>query len=176
MKTSMLTKITSVGGAALLAAGSSGAVSTPTSARIEPNWEYPASTESFPISETVEESAKSTLRQSDRVLEHFNYLVNVSKPEKELISRATAKLAAKMWIDCWSATGYALPVPAACTGPDGQMHYSWDREQHHLELEITLEEVPTFFYRNRETGELWMEECAADGLPAGAVQKLKLFV
>jgi hypothetical protein len=113
---------------------------------------------------------------TDLVKEHLSYLREVSSPENPLIKRATAWVAARAWLDCWEATGYALPVPVACTGPDGQMLYTWDRKEHHLELEITPSETPSFFYRNRQTGELWMEDYASEAVSPEVLEKLKLFV
>ena len=70
-----------------------------------------------------------------------------------------------------------MPVPAACTGPDGEMFYSWDRGHHHLELEIIPGKPAEFFYRNRETEELWGEDyIVGNALSAEAIHKLKLIV
>jgi hypothetical protein len=72
--------------------------------------------------------------------------------------------------------GFALPIPAACTGPDGQMLYTWDRGKHHLELEIIPGQSAEYFYRDRETGELWGEDYTiGDPLSPDAIRKLKLF-
>lgn len=53
------------------------------------------------------------------------------------------------------------PIPCACTGPDGQILYSWDKDEHHLELEIIPKEweLPQeeFFYRNRNTKHYWSD-------------------
>src|SRR5262245_21798744 len=72
----------------------------------------------------------------ERVKDHLLDLKEVStNAPQPLISPATAQLAREAWWLLWEATGQALPVPAACTGPDGQMLYTWDRDRHHLELE-----------------------------------------
>jgi hypothetical protein len=86
------------------------------------------------------------------------YLREVSDGSNPLISPVTACRAAQAWVDVSEATGNALPVPAACTGPDGQMMYVWDKGRHHLELEIAADGTAEFFYRDRQTGELWGEE------------------
>jgi hypothetical protein len=45
-----------------------------------------------------------------------------------------------------------------------------------LELEIIPGQPAEFFYRDRESGELWAEDYAiGDPLPATAISKLKLF-
>ena len=111
-------------------------------------------------------------------LEHREYLNEVSlKLPDPPITRETASYAWVAWLDVRKATGFSLPVPAACTGPDGKLLYTWDRGRHHLELEIIPGQAAEFFYRDRETGELWGEDYTIGGpVPAGAVQRLHLFV
>jgi hypothetical protein len=109
----------------------------------------------------------------DRILEHLNYL---RETEREgLISAATASQAKRAWFDCSRSTGYAIPVPAACTGADGQLQYAWDRDEHHLELNFSPEEAPFFFYRNRTSGEVWIDELE-NGYPSErCIESLRLF-
>lgn len=121
---------------------------------------------------TVERSIVNRLR------DHLAYLENVStQGAHPPITRETASQARQAWWDVCDAAGITLPIPAACTGPDGKMFYSWDRGKHHLELEIIPGQPAEFFYRDRETGYLWGEDyTVGDPLPAEAVQKLKLFI
>jgi hypothetical protein len=137
------------------------------------------------VATTATPSPMSALTQgfviSDRTLillkEHLHFLREVSRGDAPLVSKRVASLAAIAWFECSEATGYALPIPAACTGPDGQMFYSWDRGEHHFELEIASDGEGTFFYRNRESGDLWVEDYRPDeGIAADAVQRLKLFI
>ena len=110
-------------------------------------------------------------------LEHLGYLSEVSSGDDPLISRDTAMLAVKAWKLIWEASQRRMPIPAACTGADGQMLYAWDREQHHLELEIIPNQAAEFFYRDRETRELWGEDYViGDPLPAEAVEKFRFFL
>jgi len=109
-------------------------------------------------------------------LEHLQYLVDVSSGEGAPITRATAMLAHVAWQSIWLASGRAMPVPAACTGPDGQMFYAWDCGRHHLELDIAPGKDAEFFYRDRETDQLWCEDYKIGGsLPDEAVAKLRFF-
>jgi hypothetical protein len=110
--------------------------------------------------------------------EHFEYLKRVSTVGNQPpITLKTAESAWNAWIIVWEATGFALPIPAACTGPDGQILYSWDNDQHHFELEIIPEQPAEFFYKNRGTGELWGEDYnIGDSLSNEACQRLKLFI
>lgn len=94
-----------------------------------------------------------------------------------LITTETATQARRAWWAVWEATGFALPVPAASSGPNGEMFYSWDRGRHHLELEIISRQPAEFFYRNRVTGELWgADYIIGDPIPVDAINKLKLFI
>jgi len=74
------------------------------------------------------------------------------------------------------ASNGEIAVPAACTGPDGEMFYSWDSGRHHLELEIIPGKPAEFFYRDRETEMVWGEDyIIGTSLPAAVVDKLSLF-
>lgn len=110
--------------------------------------------------------------------EHFEYLRRLSvEGETPPISRETAALSRKAWQQLWEESMYKLPVPAACSGPDGQMFYSWDKGDHHLELEIIPGEQGEFFYQNRKTGDFFGEDFTIGSqLPTEVLRKLKLFV
>ena len=55
-----------------------------------------------------------------------------------------------------------LPPPAAtiCGGspPHSMIFCSWDRDEHHLELEIYDNGVGEWFYRNRHTAKFWGDD------------------
>jgi hypothetical protein len=109
-------------------------------------------------------------------LEHLDFLKQVSTGERPPITAETAFLASKAWQLIWKASDYKMPVPAACTGPDGRMFYSWDRGRHHLELEIIPGQPAEFFYRDRETEQLWGEDYRiGDTLSSEAIAKLRFF-
>jgi hypothetical protein len=104
-----------------------------------------------------------------------SYLRAVS--ESGEISEETARLAWKGWTQLWLALPYALPVPDACPGPDGQLLYTWDQDEHHFELEIFPNGSGEFFYRNRTTGKLWgVDYVIGEQVPQEAIDKLKLFL
>lgn len=108
--------------------------------------------------------------------EHRRYLQRVSSEGvPSLISQATAKKSWNLWLAVRKATGNLMPIPSAGTGPDGVMYYSWDREEHHLEAEIYPDQNSEFFYRNRQTGELWGEYYSDGALPVELLSKLSLF-
>jgi hypothetical protein len=109
-------------------------------------------------------------------LGHLAYLNRVAAGVSPLISTETAELAKQAWSGVLSATAGDMPVPAACTGPDGEMFYSWDRGRHHLELEIIPGQPAEFFYRDRKAEEFWGEDYTiGNPLPARVIEKLPLF-
>jgi hypothetical protein len=110
-------------------------------------------------------------------MKHLEYLARVSTGESALISQQTALLARHAWRIIWLSSGGKIPVPAACTGPDGEMFYSWDRGRHHLELEIIPGQPSEFFYRDRDTEQFWGEDYnVGDPLPDKVVETLPLFL
>lgn len=123
-------------------------------------------------------SSPDVSRRIKKHLEHLEFLREVStKGANPPVERHTATLARRAWWAIWEATGFALPVPSACTGPDGQMFYSWDQGRHHLELEIIPGKPAEFFYRDRETGQFWGDDyTVGDALPTEVAQKLKYFI
>jgi hypothetical protein len=107
---------------------------------------------------------------------HLEYLKQVSTVgNPPPISEQTARLAEIAWQEIWKASRYTMPVPAACTGPDGEMCYSWDRGPHHLELEIIPGRPAEFFYRDRSSEQVWGEDYEiGERLSDEAVAKLNL--
>lgn len=123
-------------------------------------------------------SKQSTGKLFVKHWKHVKYLVEVStKGDTPLISRQTASRAKEAWMAILEATDYRMPVPAACTGPGGEMFYSWDRGRHHLELEIIPGGPAEFFYRDRETEDLWGEDYeVGTTLAPPMIEKLNLFL
>ena len=104
-----------------------------------------------------------------------HYLAHLSASND--ISPYTTRLAWRAWINVRAATSPLLPVPDACPGPDGQLLYTWDRAEHHLELEVFPNGATEFFYRNRGSDELWEHVGTVDGpVPESATDKLSLFI
>jgi hypothetical protein len=103
------------------------------------------------------------------------YLAQLSASQE--ISDAMALLAWRAWTHVRSATSSLLPVPDASPGPDGQLLYTWDRGEHHLELEVFENGAAEFFYRNRVSDELWEHIGTVDeAVPQTAKEKLSLFI
>ena len=110
------------------------------------------------------------------VVEHLTYLQEVSQGDEPAITPQTASLARRTWLQAWEASLFKLPVPAACTEPDGKLLYTWDRGDHHFEVEFIPGKPTELFYRNRSSGELWSDDLAIDAnLPQAAIVKMRLF-
>lgn len=113
----------------------------------------------------------------DRHRQHLAFLREASTGEDASITPEAAIQVADAWSLIRCVTDNRMPVPAAMTGPDGQMFYSWDRGRHHLELVIIPGQPAEFFYRDRETRETWFEEYeVGHRLPDDTVSRLRLLL
>lgn len=132
----------------------------------------------FRVSSSIKETqAKLDSANDDRHRRHLDFLREASTGEGATITPRTASQAREAWQLIRDCTANRMPVPAAMTGDDGRVFYSWDRGRHHMELEIAPGEPAFFFYRDRETGETWSEEGAiAYGLTTDASARLLLFI
>jgi hypothetical protein len=110
--------------------------------------------------------------------EHTKFLLEVSTVgEHPPITREVAGFAHQAWREIWIASDFQMPIPSACTGPDGQMFYSWDMGRHHLELEISPDMSALFFYRDRQTAQVWSEDYhLGEHLSYDLSEKIKFFV
>lgn len=85
--------------------------------------------------------------------------------------------ARKVVVECLMAV--EAEIPDACTGPDGMVGLSWNRNEHHLEVDIHPDGDLEFYYCNRETLESWEAEVPAENwsVPSPAlIHRLKHFV
>ena len=90
------------------------------------------------------------------------------------ITHRTATLAWDAWNQFVQADP-ALPPPNACPGPDGQLLFTWDDQEHHVELEIFPEGPAEMFYRNRSSGALWEYDFTiGDPIAQSVKDKLRL--
>lgn len=93
------------------------------------------------------------------------------------LDNETASLAWKAWNQLRAVTAYSLPVPDSCPEPDNRLLYTWDKAEHHFELEIFPEGTGEFFYRNRASGQLWESEyIVGQTVPQEVIDKLDLFL
>jgi hypothetical protein len=110
-------------------------------------------------------------------IEHLTYLDRVTSGPLPAIAKQTAFQAEELRGYLQIVAGGSLPMPAACTGPDGELAYYWDRGRHHLSLTVIPNQPVEFFYRDRETEQIWGEDYRiGDELPRQVVDALSLFV
>lgn len=61
----------------------------------------------------------------------------------------------------WEDVRAILPMPNAGIGPDGDvLLYTWDKNEHHYEIEVFANGDIEYFYFNRQTSE--SSECSPD--------------
>jgi hypothetical protein len=72
--------------------------------------------------------------------------------QEGLVAKETADSAWQAWRDLDNYFLGELPVPGASPGPDGQILYTWDKGDHHLEIEFFACEPTTVFCMDRATG------------------------
>ena len=72
---------------------------------------------------------------------------------EKLVSDSLAGAAQRWWQQADSRFDGQLPVPSAAPGPDGQLLYSWDKDENHIEVEFLSCEPATLFHMNRITGD-----------------------
>jgi hypothetical protein len=104
----------------------------------------------------MEEQVQSTGR-SDRTVElaadaerqWLHYLRNL--PQSGAVSPFIAASAEQLWRDIQPATG-RLPVPDAVATANGGILLAWDRDDHHIEIELMPSGSYDWLYRNRRTG------------------------
>lgn len=78
--------------------------------------------------------------------------------EKKLIDQLVYINSIKSWYYIGFTNKWVIPIPGRCTGSNGVISYYWDKDEHHLELEISPIETAKFYYRNRATDEHWSED------------------
>lgn len=114
------------------------------------------------------------LYENERLQKLQHYLESLVRTKA--VVRMTASVASKIWIKLLGALSNNLPVPDAGAGPDGEILFTWNRDDHHFELEIFPDQHGEFFYLNYRTDEMW--ECEyrlENAIPDKVKTTLKLF-
>jgi hypothetical protein len=105
--------------------------------------------------EYVEEVQIPSWPESDEEVEHREWL---DRAKGDGLATENAHAAAhRLWDELFRM---GLSTPAACTGPNGEVFYCWDKSEHHLEFEVFGNGAVVGFYRNRLTGEI--DRCGFD--------------
>lgn len=116
------------------------------------------------------------MTRKERIKNHLDWLRDLHNGEDAVLSRAIFNAAVLSWDEIDQESEGRMPLPAACTGPDGQMFYSWDKDEHHLEIELDPGDGNFWFYRNRKTEIMWGDDWAVGSkLPWWLPKKLALF-
>jgi hypothetical protein len=77
----------------------------------------------------------------------------------------------------FSKRGSYLSVPDACPGQNNNFMYTWSKGKYYLECEIFGSGEVEFFYKNRETGDVWGEDTTLEeGFSSNILDKVALFV
>jgi hypothetical protein len=95
-----------------------------------------------------------------RVQELENYLNRICG--RGFISADVRDDALRAWNALSAATHNALMVPNACPGDEGDLLLTWDRDDHHLELEFVRGSPAIVFCADRTRGMPWESEFHAD--------------
>lgn len=74
------------------------------------------------------------------------------------------------------SNGLCLEVPDACAGQRDNFMYTWSKGEHYFECEIFGNKEVEFFYRNRNSSEVWGEDTALEQEFSTAIlEKARLF-
>lgn len=114
------------------------------------------------------------IERAAKVVEHYDWLEKQFKSGEITASMfARANQYSDLLLD---PIKNKMPIPGAATGPDGEMFFGWDKGRHHLELELIPDQPAEWFYRDRETEEIWGEDQNdGDPLPAKVLELMPLF-
>jgi hypothetical protein len=127
------------------------------------------------MSEASTAPAQTEFQLLRRVQGLVDYLYGIN--DQELVTPRLARLAWQDWTSLSNGMSNALLVPDACPGPNGELFYTWDRDGHHLELEIFPDAPAEFFYENDGSGEVWEATFAiGEPVPPEALDKLQFVV
>ena len=114
------------------------------------------------------------LRQQQIELKLRCYLDGIR--QRGLISEVIADRARTVWQRLDLATAHRVPAPDVGPGPNGEVLFVWDTEEHHFEIELSPRETTYLFYRNRKTGSVWGDDWAEDAsIPEEALRRLSAF-
>ena len=90
-------------------------------------------------------------------LQKLQYFLK-SLVQRNEVNRQTASFAWKAWQDLSLLMSNNLTVPDTGAGPNGEILFSWNREDDHFELEIFPSGKGEFFYLNHRTNEFQENE------------------
>lgn len=128
-----------------------------------------------PVTWSTSDEVDAVIREKARAQRLYHYLKAIVRTRD--IDIQTGEFAWIAWNYLSDAMLNRLSVPDACPGVNGQLLYTWDRDEHHLEIEIFPRASAEFFYRNRISGQLWEDDYEINAsLPEEAIAKLNYFL
>ena len=122
---------------------------------------------------------RDTSGTPDKVHRLLRYLESISSgnEDQRAITPEMAWLGRRAWAQLAAATNYRLLVPNACAGPNGELLFTWDRREHHFELEVSPDGHAVLFYANRSSNDANEAEFeVGDRVPVAAIPELQFFV
>ncbi len=115
------------------------------------------------------------VQQKMRAQQLFDYLASLVLDQH--ITARTAGDARRAWEQLVKEFGSRVPVPDVGAGPDGQILFSWNNDEHHFELEIMPEGIAEFFYLNMRTDKMWsLSYSVGNSLPNHVAEGLHPFL
>jgi hypothetical protein len=125
--------------------------------------------------QTTEQDRVSRILREPYGTQRLHHYLEEAIKTRDLDAK-TASLAMRVWRTLSALSSNELPVPDAGVGPNGQLLYTWNKDEHHFELEIFPDRHGEFFYLNRRTDEMWdCEYNIGDSVPDEAKEKLREF-
>ena len=120
--------------------------------------------------ETSDEASKFRIEREQKLLTFIQKSL-----DNRQITRATAELALSTWNAISHFVDGVLPVPDASAMPEDGFIFVWNKDKHHLEIEICQGETE-IFYRNRDTNEVWGDTLdLSNDLDETILRKILLF-
>jgi hypothetical protein len=89
------------------------------------------------------------------------------------IKEPNGSLARELWATLEAFTFPAIPQAGSL--PDGGFELVWDREEHHLEIDVLSDRTVEWFYRNRRTEDLAGADATLETISDDLITYLALF-
>ncbi|GEM_PF-4763007 len=108
---------------------------------------------SLPIAKLVPLSPQSEISAKDAKRDDIAYALGIAVARGD-ISPDTALLAREAWKEIERSLSFLLP-PIVSTVENAQVMFSWDKNEHHLVIEVFPNRSVELFYSNRNVHSPW---------------------
>lgn len=127
---------------------------------------------SLPIAKLVPLPLQSDTLSRDEKRDDIAYALGIAVARGD-ISSDTALLAREAWKEIERSLSF-LPPPIVSTVENAQVMLSWDKNEHHLIIEIFPDKSVELFYSNRNTHSPWeYDSTVGASLPIEIVERIK---